>query len=89
MDLKDPREMSDYLFGPGDEEKEACIHCGKVWYAIHHKDGVCHECQKRGLPGKTVLARRAQKMQLMLITLVIVALCAFIYFLFSFWEQRN
>lgn len=42
-----------------DDEKEACIHCGKVWYRIHHRDGVCHECQALGRPGRNAL--RASK----------------------------
>ncbi|MBT4849756.1 hypothetical protein HON36_02805 [Candidatus Parcubacteria bacterium] len=41
-----------------DERKENCIHCGNEWYAIHHKDGVCHSCQQKGLPGRTALERR-------------------------------
>jgi len=41
----------------GDEEKEACIHCGTVWYRIHHRDGVCHRCQAQGLPSRTQLAK--------------------------------
>lgn len=43
----------------GEEEQEACIHCGKVWYKIHHKDGVCHVCSSAGKPGRTTLERRA------------------------------
>ena len=43
-----------------DERQEACIHCQKVWYAIHHKDGVCHRCQKKGLPGRMLMMHRAQ-----------------------------
>lgn len=30
----------------GDEEQEACAQCGKVWYRIHHRNGLCHQCQK-------------------------------------------
>lgn len=41
-----------------DERKEHCIHCGAEWYSIHYKDGVCHSCQQRCLPGRTELARR-------------------------------
>jgi hypothetical protein len=40
-----------------DERQEACIHCKDVWYAIHHKDGVCHKCQRLGLPGRAKIAR--------------------------------
>lgn len=38
-----------------DERQEACIHCGAVWYAIHHKDGVCHNCQREGKIGRAAL----------------------------------
>ena len=31
-------------FGPDDERKIKCIHCGTVWYEIHFKDGLCHTC---------------------------------------------
>ena len=55
------------------DRQEACIHCGKVWYVIHHKDGVCHECQKKGLPGRTVLARRKAIKTKVLCALPIVA----------------
>lgn len=23
-----------------------CARCGTVWYVIHHRDGLCHNCQK-------------------------------------------
>ena len=42
----------------GEEEKEACIHCGTEWYRIHYRDGVCHQCQQLGRPGRTELAAR-------------------------------
>lgn len=41
-----------------EERKEACIHCGAVWYAKHYRDGVCHSCQAKGLPGRTVQKNR-------------------------------
>jgi hypothetical protein len=43
-----------------DEEKEPCIHCGDVWYRIHHKDGVCHKCQQLGKQGRAELVKREQ-----------------------------
>ncbi len=46
------------MVGIAQEEKEACIHCGNVWYSIHHRDGVCHKCQQLGKPGRTELAAR-------------------------------
>ena len=42
----------------GEEEKEACIHCGTEWYRIHYRDGVCHQCQQLSRPGRTELAAR-------------------------------
>lgn len=42
----------------GDEEKEACIHCKTFWYRIHHNDGRCHKCVKKGLPGRSTLEKR-------------------------------
>jgi len=45
------------------ERKEPCIHCGEIWYAIHHKDGVCHSCQKLGLPGRSAIVRRRRTIQ--------------------------
>ncbi|KKR07441.1 MAG: hypothetical protein UT32_C0011G0009 [Parcubacteria group bacterium GW2011_GWC2_39_14] len=58
----------------GDEEQEQCIHCGRVWYKIHHKDGVCHVCEGEGRPGRTELARRKRNrgyLSLFLVTAVI------------------
>ena len=40
------------------EKKEACIHCGKIWYVIHHEDGVCYKCQRLHKPGKSTLEKR-------------------------------
>lgn len=45
------------------EEIEACIHCGTQWYRIHHRDGVCHRCQAKGLPSRTQLAARKRTRQ--------------------------
>ena len=53
-----PRQFGDNLFGPDDERKEICIHCGKRWYSLHYKDGVCHECRQKGLPGRTEIAKK-------------------------------
>jgi hypothetical protein len=41
-----------------EERKETCIHCGTVWYAMHYRDGVCRDCQAKGLPGRTVQKNR-------------------------------
>ncbi len=59
----------------GDEEKAVCIHCGKVWYAIHHRDGVCHACQQKGLPGRAAQQEIARRRAFRLI-LAIAAVAA-------------
>ncbi len=41
-----------------DERKETCIHCREEWYSKHYKDGVCHSCGQKGLPGRSVLYQR-------------------------------
>ena len=55
-----PADFGNAMFGPDDERKERCIHCGKVWYAQHHRDGVCHSCQQKNLPGRTALRNRVR-----------------------------
>jgi len=47
------------------ERKERCIHCNEEWYSIHYKDGVCHLCQQKGLPGRTKLTRRSPRIILL------------------------
>jgi hypothetical protein len=66
-----------------DERQEACIHCKDVSYAIHHKDGVCHKCQKEGLPGRAQIARRARlKTQAIHLTGLVAALFVIYHLLF-------
>ena len=48
-------ELRKNLVAIEDERKEACIHCKKVWYSIHYRDGVCHSCQQLNKPGRTQL----------------------------------
>lgn len=63
---KDPYNFGDDPLGRlaggicamADERKETCIYCGSLWYAIHFKDGVCNQCQKKNLPGRQELLRR-------------------------------
>jgi len=76
--------MSDEMFdligknikGIEEDRKEPCIHCGDVWYSIHYKDGVCHKCQEKGLPGRTEIAkkRRSKSRRRLLITAAILIL---------------
>ena len=46
------------LAAMSDERQEYCIHCNKKWYSIHYWDGVCHSCQKKGLPGRMAIQAR-------------------------------
>ncbi len=58
------------------DEQEECIHCGKRWYKIQHKDGVCHNCQADGKPGRTQLNRQqlCAKLFAYLISLAVLAM---------------
>ncbi|MBI3633368.1 MAG: hypothetical protein HY226_03700 [Candidatus Vogelbacteria bacterium] len=42
-----------------DEKMENCIHCNSRWYSIHFRDGVCHGCQLKSLPGRNAMLERA------------------------------
>jgi len=44
-----------------DERMECCIHCGNKWYSMHYRDGVCHSCQKKNLPGRNVMQERQER----------------------------
>lgn len=68
------------LLGPGDEGKETCIHCGKIWYEKHYKDGVCPSCQEKQLPGRTAIARKERRTNT-LIKLAITAIVIFLIYL--------
>lgn len=74
-----PREFADSMFGPEDERKETCIHCGKEWYSIHYKDGVCHSCQQVNLPGREKL-KKIEKRKLIVGLIVIAILTYFLFF---------
>lgn len=70
-----PKEFADNVFGPEDERKAKCIHCGAIWYEVHYKDGVCNSCQERKLPGQSILIRRAMwKNRLITYVIVIITL---------------
>lgn len=66
-----------------EEEQEACIHCGKVWYKIHHKDGVCHACSSAGKPGRTTIEQRAVIKQTLLLsafyTAIFICFCLLLF----------
>lgn len=51
-------ELGKTLSAMEDERQEACIGCGRVWYVIHHRDGLCHQCQAASKPGRSVLQKR-------------------------------
>ena len=64
-----------------DEKKATCIHCRSVWYEIHYRDGVCHSCQQKQLPGRTEIARHARRRRLTRLSWLIVALLMLVYLL--------
>jgi len=77
-----PTEFGNTFFGPDDERKETCVHCGIEWYAIHYKDGLCYSCQGKGIPGKTQLMKTAKmRMKVMLAAFIIIPVII-IYFLY-------
>ena len=82
LSAEDP-ETERYIFSAframEDERKETCIHCRSVWYAIHFRDGVCHGCQGKKMPGRSVLearARATQRLRFWLIKMPLWALAA-------------
>ncbi len=62
MERTNDRNVGDLLMenltAIDDERQEKCIHCNKQWYSKHYRDGVCHSCQQKNLPGRTALERR-------------------------------
>ena len=56
-----PKHFADSMFGPEDERKETCIHCGTKWYAKHFKDGLCSDCQGKNVPGLTEIEKREKR----------------------------
>jgi hypothetical protein len=79
MDFGDmtPKEFGDTFFGREDERKEQCIHCGKIWYSIHHKDGVCHSCQQKGLPGRTNINKGSRLVNVFGVSVLIAIMLLF------------
>ncbi len=67
----------------GREEKEACCHCGKVWYKEHHRDGVCRQCQSLGRVGPQELARRKRSMLTYLIAVIVIFLVLIVSAIFK------
>ncbi|MBT6691547.1 hypothetical protein HOB10_04410 [Candidatus Parcubacteria bacterium] len=67
--MSQDRTAGDLIFetitAMGQEEQEHCIHCNEKWYSIHYRDGVCHSCQQKNLPGRTELARRSRHIRIM------------------------
>jgi hypothetical protein len=56
-----PKEFGDNFFGPDDERKARCVHCGSEWYEKHYKDGLCHSCQQEDVPGLTERSKKAAR----------------------------
>lgn len=70
-----PKDFTDNFFGPEDERKETCIHCGTKSYSIHFNDGRCPNCQKQNKPGKSKIEKRIRIFQnIVLIILATVSL---------------
>ncbi len=67
-----------------EERQETCIHCRSVWYAIHYKDGVCHGCQQKRLPGRSEL--EAQRRQIARVRFWLVKLPIWTTFLFLIFK---
>jgi len=68
----------EHLQALDDERQEPCFHCGKVWYAIHHKDGLCHNCRQAGFLGRSVVASLARWLSIFSILLALIAsICVF------------
>lgn len=76
---EDPKSFVSRMMGPGDEDKEPCVQCGTVWYTIHHKDGLCRECQSKGLPGRSVIVKQERNFERVLN--VVEAFLVFLEFL--------
>lgn len=74
----DPKTFADNIFGPEDERKARCIHCETVWYEIHYKDGVCHGCQQKKLPGRSELERRVENKTRFIFAVGVILIIVFI-----------
>lgn len=66
-----------------DERQENCIHCNKRWYSKHYRDGVCHSCQQKGLPGRTVIENRQRRQTKIAFAIGIGAILFLLYLRFS------
>ncbi len=71
-----PLEFANIVSGPEDERKETCIHCQEVWYGIHYKDGVCHSCQQKKLPGRStgILKRGILAVLLLILAMILIVM---------------
>ena len=76
------KNFADNMLGPDDERKATCIHCGAKWYEIHFKDGVCHSCQEKKLPGRKQLARTERTQRLVLTILAVASVIVFLLLYF-------
>lgn len=62
MKNNETKNLVDSMLGPDDERKISCIHCGKEWYEVHYKDGVCPACQDKKLPGRTEIEKKEKRL---------------------------
>ncbi len=66
-----------------EDRKETCIHCGAVWYSIHYKNGVCHTCQQKNKPGRTVLKQHPIRFGRTILVIPLIILVVILCYLLS------
>ncbi|GEM_PF-5516186 len=71
-----------YTDRPSEEKQEACAHCGEIWYAAQHKNGICRKCQQRHMYGMAeVEQHRVRICRSILIIMAGVLMSIVLYFL--------
>ncbi len=70
-----------------DEKTEVCIHCGKTWYSMHYKDGVCHSCQEKWLKGRNEIKLDLLIKKLIILTVVVLILLSILGISLTFITQ--
>jgi len=65
----------------GKDRKETCIHCGKEWYSIHYKDGVCPSCQALGKPGISKIEAKGRFIETVFYAIISLIILLILYFL--------
>ena len=71
-----------YRDRPSEEKQEACAHCGEIWYAAEHRNGICRKCQQRQMYAMAEIEERnAQSRRIILVASVAVLTGIVLYFL--------